>query len=72
MQNINGKMYVKGYLEISFKAVKRLEEIGVDLKKCKEKELFDSFFFPLGNFHEEFHHKPGNVRYPGLLTLKGE
>ena len=72
MMNINGKKYVKGFVEISSAALARLTELGVVLHYSRSPGGYDSFFLPEGHDGGEFLHKPGCPRSCGSLRLKSE
>jgi hypothetical protein len=72
MLNINGKMYVKGYVKVSPAALARLRELGVELHSHRSHDSYNSFFLPEGQDGGEFLHRPGCPRSPGELYLKSE
>lgn len=72
MQNLNGRMYVKGTVDISAEALARLAEVGVvpSRNPYTQGGEFESFYLPVGNDGAEFHHAGGNPAQAGKLTLK--
>ncbi len=74
MMKMNGKMYVKGTVEISAKALARLAEMGVTPPKNRFPQggEFDSFFLPEGEDGAEFVHRSGSPASAGRLSLASE
>ena len=74
MMKINGRMYIKGTLEISRAALARLEEMGVVPPKntFPQGGEFDSFYLPEGEDGAEFLHRGGSPASAGRLSLAAE
>jgi hypothetical protein len=74
MMKLNGKMYVKGTLDITPAALARLAEMGVTPRKnpCSQGGDFDSFFLPEGEDGAEFSHMVGSPASAGKLSLVSE
>ena len=74
MMNLNGKVYVKGTIEISAKALARLAEMGVTPPKNRFPQggEFDSFYLPDGESGEEFIYRGGSPASAGRLSLVTE
>ncbi len=74
MMNLNGRMYVKGTVEISAKALARLAEMGVTPPKNRFPQGggFDSFYLPEGEDGAEFVHRGGSPASAGRLSLATE
>lgn len=71
---LNGKIYVKGTVNITPAALARLAEIGVvPLKNLyPQGGEFGSFFLPEGEDGADFVHRAGNPGVAGRLSLVGE
>ena len=74
MMIIKGKMYIKGTVDISAKALMRLAEMGVTPPKNRFPQggEFDSFFLPEGEDGGEFIHRHGSPASAGDLLLRSE
>jgi hypothetical protein len=74
MMKLNGRIYVKGTLNISALALTRLAEIGVAPPKnfLPQGGGFDSFYLPFGQDGTEFRHQAGNPAQAGRLSLASE
>lgn len=74
MMKIDGKMYVKGTVDITPAALSRLAEMGVVPPKNRFPQggEFGSFFLPEGEEGAEFRHRGGNPATAGRLSLVAE
>ncbi len=74
MMNMNGKMYVKGTVQITPAALSRLAEMGVvpPRNRFPQGGEFDSFFLPEGEDGAEFLHRGGSPASAGRLSLASE
>ena len=74
MMKMNGKMYVKGTVNITPAALSRLAEMGVTPPKNRYPQggEFDSFYLPEGEDGAEFHHRGGSPASAGKLSLASE
>lgn len=74
MQKIDGRMYVKGTVDISRAALARLSEMGVKPPENKYPQggEFGSFFLPEGEEGAEFAHRGGSPAQASRLCLKWE
>jgi len=74
MMKMNGKMYVKGTVNITPAALSRLAEMGVTPPKNRYPQggEFDSFYLPEGEDGAEFHHRGGSPASVGKLSLASE
>jgi len=74
MININGRMYVKGTVNITPAALSRLAEMGVvpPENRFPQGGAFDSFYLPDGEGGAEFLHRGGSPASASRLSLAGE
>lgn len=74
MMNINGRMYVKGTVNITPAALSRLAGMGVVPPKntFPQGGEFDSFYLPEGEDGAEFLHRGGSPASAGRLSLAAE
>ncbi|MGB4467558.1 MAG: hypothetical protein WBI41_05845 [Azovibrio sp.] len=74
MMELNGRMYVKGTVNISPLALGRLSELGVKPPKNHYPQggEFGSFYLPEGQDGAEFRYQGGSPASAGRLSLVAE